>query len=134
MQLMPATARWTARRIGLDYKPSMINDPHVNLRLGTAYLKLLLEDFEDVQPLAIAGYNAGPGRPRRWRENSTVDAAAWVENIPFNETRDYVKKVLTNAVHYAHVLGEGGTSLKARLGTTVGPRRGEAPALDKELP
>ncbi len=134
MQLMPATARWTARRVGLDYKPSMITDPHVNLRLGTAYLKLLLDDFEAVQPLAIAGYNAGPSRPRRWREDSTVDAAAWVENIPFNETRDYVKKVLTNAVHYAHVLGEGGTSLKARLGPTVGPRRTDAPALDKELP
>ncbi|MCP5270664.1 MAG: lytic transglycosylase domain-containing protein [Burkholderiaceae bacterium] len=134
MQLMPATARWTARKIGLDYKPSMITDPHVNLQLGTAYLKLLLDDFEGAQPLAIAGYNAGPNRPRRWREGGTLETAAWVENIPFNETRDYVKKVLTNAVHYAHVLGEGGTSLKARLGPTVGPRRTDAPATDKELP
>ncbi|MCB1995655.1 MAG: lytic transglycosylase domain-containing protein [Rhodoferax sp.] len=134
MQLMPTTARWTARKIGLDFKPAMITDPHVNLRLGTAYLKLLLDHFEGAQPLAVAGYNAGPGRPRRWREGGTLETAAWVENIPFNETRDYVKKVLTNAVHYAHVLGEGGTSLKARLGPTVGPRRADAPATDKELP
>jgi soluble lytic murein transglycosylase len=134
MQLMPATARWTARKIGLDYKPSMITDPHVNLRLGTAYLKLMLDDFEGAQPLAVAGYNAGPNRPRRWREGRELEAAIWVENVPFDETRDYVKKVLTNAVHYAHVLGEGGTSLKARLGPVVGPRRAEAAPTDKDLP
>jgi len=63
-----------------------------------------------------------------------LDAAAWVENIPFTETRDYVKKVLTNAVHYAAVLGESGTSLKARLGTTVGPRPQAAAAPNKDLP
>lgn len=134
MQLMPATARWTARKIGLDYRPSMIDDPQVNLRLGTAYLKLLLDDFEGAQPLAIASYNAGPNRPRRWREGPLLEPAIWIETIPFNETRDYVKKVLTNAVHYAHVLGEPGTSLKARLGAAIGPRRGDAPVSDRELP
>ncbi len=134
MQVMPATARWTARKIGLDYKPSMIDDAEVNLRLGTAYLKLLLDDFEGMQPLAIAGYNAGPNRPRRWREGAELETAIWVENIPFTETRDYVKKVLTNAVHYAHVLGENGTSLKARLGRSIGPRRADAPADNRELP
>jgi soluble lytic murein transglycosylase len=134
MQLMPATARWTARKIGLPYDRSMITDPHVNLRLGTAYMKLLLDDFEGAQPLAVAGYNAGPGRPRRWRDGPVLEPAAWIENIPFNETRDYVKKVLTNAVHYAAVLGEGETSLKARLGPNVGPRRPDAQATDKDLP
>jgi soluble lytic murein transglycosylase len=134
MQLMPATARWTARKIGLPYDKSMITDPHVNLRLGTAYMKLLLDDFEGAQPLAVAGYNAGPGRPRRWRDGPVLEPAAWIENIPFNETRDYVKKVLTNAVHYAAVLGEGETSLKARLGPHVGPRPADARATDKDLP
>lgn len=134
MQLMPATAHWTARKIGLEYTRSMITDPHVNLRLGTAYMKLLLDDFEGMQPLAVAGYNAGPNRPRRWRNGSVTEAAAWVENIPFDETRGYVQKVLTNAAHYAAVLGDGETSLKARLGGPVGPRRGDAPTTDKDLP
>ena len=134
MQLMPTTARWTARKVSLEFTPAMINDRDVNLRLGTSYLKLLLDDFEGAQALATAGYNAGPGRPRRWRDGPVLDAAAWVENIPFTETRDYVKKVLTNAVHYAAVLGENGTSLKARLGATVGPRPPAAAAPNKDLP
>lgn len=134
MQLMPATARWTARKVGLDYNRSMINDRDVNLRLGTAYLKLLLDDFEGAQALAIAGYNAGPNRPRRWREGPVLETAAWVENIPFNETRDYVKKVLANAVHYAAVLGQDSLSLKARLGVSVGPRPAQANPEDKDLP
>jgi len=134
MQLMPATAQWTARKVGLDYNRSMINDRDVNLRLGTAYLKLLLDDFEGAQPLAIAGYNAGPGRPRRWREGPVLETAAWVENIPFNETRDYVKKVLANAVHYAAVLGQDSLSLKDKLGPTVGPRPPRATPENKDLP
>jgi soluble lytic murein transglycosylase len=134
MQLMPATARWTARKIGLPYTPDMINDRDVNLRLGTAYLKLMLDDFEGVQPLAIAGYNAGPNRPRRWRDGPLLEPAAWIENIPFDETRDYVKKVLANAVHYAAVLGVDGQSLKAHLGPAIGPRAERATQPDKDLP
>jgi soluble lytic murein transglycosylase len=105
MQLMPATARWTARKIGLDYTQALINDRDVNLKLGTAYLKLVLDDFGGSLALAAAAYNAGPNRPRRWREGPVLDAAAWVENVPFGETRDYVKKVLSNAVYYSVVLG-----------------------------
>jgi soluble lytic murein transglycosylase len=134
MQLMPATARWTARKIGLPYNKSMITDRDVNLRLGMAYLKLLLDDFEGAQPLAIAGYNAGPNRPRRWREGPVLETAAWVENIPFDETRDYVKKVLANSVHYAAVLGQSPMSLKAHLGTTIGPRPQDADKPDEDLP
>ncbi len=104
MQLMPATARWTARKIGLDYTPDLINDRDTNLKLGTAYLKLVLDDFGGAQPLAAAAYNAGPGRPRRWREGPVLDAAVWTENIPINETRDYVKKVLANAALYSAIL------------------------------
>jgi len=134
MQLMPATARWTARKIGLDYRPSMITDRDVNLRLGTSYLRLVLDDFEGRIALAAAAYNAGPNRPRRWRDGPVLEAAAWVENIPFDETRDYVQKVLSNAVIYGALLGDAEPSLTRRLGGPVGPRPQGAPQEDKELP
>jgi soluble lytic murein transglycosylase len=134
MQLMPATARWTAKKIGLPYSPSLINDRDTNLRLGNAYLKLVLDDMGGSQAMAAAAYNAGPGRPRRWREGPVLDAAAWVENIPFGETRDYVKKVLSNATYYAALLGSKGTSLRSRLGRTVGPPDPNAPPPEKDLP
>lgn len=134
MQLMPATARWTARKIGLDYRPEMINDRAVNLQLGAAYFKRVLDDFGGSLALAAAAYNAGPGRPRRWREGPTVEAAAWAETIPFNETRDYVKKVLSNSVTYAALLGAPQVSLKQRLGPAVGPRDPSAAAPDTQLP
>ena len=134
MQLMPATARWTARKIGLPYSPSLITDRDTNLRLGNAYLKLVLDDMGGSQAMAAAAYNAGPGRPRKWREGPVLEAAAWVENIPFSETRDYVKKVLSNATYYAALLGSKGTSLRARLGRTVGPPDPNAPPPEKDLP
>jgi soluble lytic murein transglycosylase len=134
MQIMPGTARWTAKKIGLEYKPGMIADRDVNLRLGTAYLKLVLDDFGGSQAMAAAAYNAGPGRPRRWRDGPLLEPAAWAENIPFTETRDYVKKVLSNAVYYDAMLGGKPGSLKARLGPQIGPRDARAPAVDKDLP
>jgi soluble lytic murein transglycosylase len=102
MQVMPATAKWTAKRIGLPFKPEMITDRDANLRIGTAYLKIVLDDFGGSQAMAAAAYNAGPSRPRRWREGPVVEAAAWAESIPFNETRDYVKKGLSNATARPH--------------------------------
>lgn len=134
MQIMPATARWTARKIGLPYSPSMISDPDTNLKLGTGYLKLVLDDFDGSQAMAAAAYNAGPGRPRRWREGPSLETAAWAENIPFNETRDYVKKVLSNASFYAALLSGEAPSLKARLGPPIGPRPAGEPPADGELP
>jgi soluble lytic murein transglycosylase len=134
MQVMPATARWTARRIGLEMRPEQITDIDTNLRLGTTYLRLVLDDFAGSQALAAAAYNAGPGRPRRWREGPPIEAAAWAENIPFNETRDYVKKVLSNATIYAQLMGAAVPPLKARLGTTIGPRDAGAPSPDANLP
>jgi soluble lytic murein transglycosylase len=104
MQLMPATARWTAKKIGLPYSNEQIADRGVNLKLGTSYLKLVLDDFNGSQPMAAAAYNAGPSRPRRWREGATIEPAIWAENIPFAETRDYVKKVLSNATVYSAML------------------------------
>jgi soluble lytic murein transglycosylase len=135
MQLMPATARWTARKLGLEgYKPQRITEQDVNLRLGTGYLKLVLDSFEGSMAMATAGYNAGPSRPRRWREGPVLDAAAWAENIPFSETRDYVKKVLHNATQYAAVLSGEPQSLRARLGASIGPRLTQAPADERDLP
>jgi len=134
MQLMPATARWTARRIGLPFELSMIDDIDTNLKLGTAYLKMVMDDFAGSLPLAAAAYNAGPNRPRRWREGQAMDAAAWAENIPFNETRDYVKRVLANAAVYGSLLAGQTPSIRQRLGKEVGPRDPQAPAADKEIP
>ncbi len=132
MQVMPATAAWTAKKLSIDYHPDLITDRLTNLRIGAGYLKLVLDDFQGAQAMAAAAYNAGPSRPRRWREGTRLDAAAWVENIPFNETRDYVKKVLSNATVYAHILHGKPLSIKARLGATIGPRVGSP--VEDDLP
>jgi soluble lytic murein transglycosylase len=135
MQIMPATARWTARKIGLFYTADMVADRDTNLRIGTAYLKLVLDDFGGSQAMAAAAYNAGPGRPRKWRDGPLLETAAWAENIPFAETRDYVKKVLSNGSYYAAMLGGGpAASLKARLGRGIGPADTNAVAENKDLP
>ncbi len=134
MQVMPATARWTAKKIGLTgFTPSQINDRDTNITIGTAYLKLALDDFDGSMPLAAAAYNAGPGRPRNWRNGPVLDAAIWAENVPFSETRDYVKKVLANTVNYAAILTGAPQSLKSRLGQ-VGPRGAGEPESNKDLP
>jgi soluble lytic murein transglycosylase len=135
MQVMPATARWTAKRLGIPYTPDLLTDKATNLKLGAGYLKLVLDDFGGSQALAAAGYNAGPNRPRRWREGPVMEVAAWAENIPFHETRDYVKKVLSNASYYTAVLGSKPVvDLKSRLSPLVGPRPADAPAENRQLP
>jgi soluble lytic murein transglycosylase len=118
MQLMPATAAWVAKRTGmLDFRPSLVNDVQVNLGLGTAYLRTVLNDLDDHPVLASAAYNAGPGRARAWRTVQPLDAAIYAESIPFGETRDYVKRVMSNATYYAQQFGHQATSLRARIGT-----------------
>jgi soluble lytic murein transglycosylase len=120
MQVMPATARWTARKIGLtDFQPSQINDRDINIQIGTAYLKLALDDFDGSMPLAAAAYNAGPGRSRNWRQGPPLAGEIWTENIPFDETRDYVKQVLANTTNYAAILTGQQQSLRARLGVVT---------------
>ncbi len=134
MQVMPATAKWTAKKIGLaGFTPDQITDRDTNIAIGTGYLKLVLDDFGGSMPLAAAAYNAGPGRPRAWRNGPTMEAAIWAENVPFSETRDYVKKVLANTTSYAAILSGQPQSLKGRLGT-VGPRTGNGAAENTELP
>ena len=125
MQVMPATARWTAKKIGLaDFKPQQINNRDTNIAIGTGYLKLVLDNFDGSMPLAAAAYNAGPSRSRSWRGQSgaaSLEAAIWAENIPFAETRDYVKKVLSNTTSYAALISGQPQSLKTRLGL-IGPK------------
>ncbi|MFT5173716.1 MAG: soluble lytic murein transglycosylase, partial [Gammaproteobacteria bacterium] len=124
MQLMPATARQVARKAG-QKKPDRraILKPSNNLLLGSLYLAHLQSLYGGHVVLATAAYNAGPGRVRRWRQiPRTVDSQAWVEAIPFTETRRYVRNVLTNQVIYAAHLGE--TTLRLHdLMPPVTPRR-----------
>jgi len=134
MQVMPATARWTAKKIGLDsFTPDQLNDRETNITIGTAYLKLALDDLGGSMAMAAAAYNAGPGRPRTWRNGPVLDAAIWAENVPFAETRDYVKKVLSNATSYAAILTGQPQSLRSRLGL-IGPRDEALPEPYKDLP
>ncbi|MBN9429722.1 MAG: lytic transglycosylase domain-containing protein [Burkholderiales bacterium] len=119
MQIMPNTARWIARRLGeKEFRLEQLNELPTNLRFGTYYLKSVLDDLEGSPVLASAAYNAGPGRPRNWRSTLTqpVEGAIFAEIIPFSETRDYVKKVLSNAVFYAALFSGQPQSLKQRLG------------------
>lgn len=134
MQVMPATARWTARKIGMSgFTPDMIYDRETNITIGTAYLKLALDDFDDSMALAAAGYNAGPGRPRNWRNGPVLEGAIWAENVPFGETRTYVKNVLANTTNYAAILTGQPQSIKSRLGN-IGPRLAGEPEPNKDLP
>ncbi len=134
MQVMPATAKWTAKKMGMTgFTPEQITDKEVNVAIGTGYLKLVLDDFGGSMPMAAAAYNAGPGRPRKWREGPVLEAAIWAENIPFQETRDYVKKVLSNTTNYAALITGQPQSLKSRLGQ-VGPRLASAATENTELP
>lgn len=122
MQLMPATARWVAGKVGMKWEPSMVNDAGVNVRLGTYYMRHVLDNLSSHPVLATAGYNAGPNRAREWQPvDKPMEAALYIESIPFLETRDYVKKVMTNAVHYAMSFGEQRQSLTTRLGA-IPPR------------
>jgi len=119
MQLMPATAQMVARKIGLGpLSRDQLNDLDTNILLGTNYLSMIYNQFDGSAVLATAGYNAGPGRPRQWRASLPrgVEGAIFAETIPFQETRDYVKNVLSNTVYYAALFEGRPQSLKARLG------------------
>ncbi len=133
MQLMPATAKWVAKKIGLrDYHPGRVTDTQTNLLLGTSYMRLVMENLDNHPVLASAAYNAGPGRAKRWRAERPLEGAIYAETIPFSETRDYVKKVMSNAVYYSTLFNGKPDSLKARLGT-VGPASLQ-PLKDADLP
>ncbi len=133
MQLMPATAKWVAKKIGLrDFHQGKVNDTETNVLLGTSYMRLVMENLDNHPVLASAAYNAGPGRARKWRAEQPLEGAIYAETIPFAETRDYVKKVMSNAVYYTALFTGRPDSLKNRLGV-VGPRVGEG-FKDPDLP
>jgi soluble lytic murein transglycosylase len=132
MQLMPATAKYVAAKIGLrNYNQKNVTDVKTNVGLGTGYMRMVLDQLGH-PVLASAAYNAGPGRARRWRDAKPLEGAIYAETIPFSETRDYVKKVMANSVFYAALLEKKITPIKARLGTISARNAGEQ--FDEELP
>lgn len=130
MQIMPATGRWIAQRLGIrGFNTSSLNEPETNIKFGTYYLRHVQESLDGHPVLATAAYNAGPRRAQRWRDNKPMEGAIYVESIPFNETRDYVKKVMSNAMYYALRFGQPSVLLADRLGTIPG-RAVPAPPVD----
>jgi len=117
MQLMPRTARWMARQIGMrNYSWRRVTDVDVNIALGTGYLRYVYDALGGSSVLAATGYNAGPRRAQRWRGDRDLEGAIYAETIPFSETREYVKKVMSNTVYYAAIYDGRIESLKQRLG------------------
>jgi len=106
MQLMPGTAREQAGKLGMSYDASSLNDPSYNIMLGSAYFQRMLDYYGGSYPLAVAAYNAGPGNVNRWIAANGdprlpgADMLRWIEQIPLFETRNYVQRVLENAVVY----------------------------------
>ncbi len=119
MQLMPATAKRVAKVVGLKYSKSRLStDGEYNMKIGQSYLSKMVKDFDGSYILALASYNAGPGRAKRWvRENghprdAEVDAIDWVELIPFDETRNYVQRILEGVQVYRALLAKTEVALK----------------------
>ncbi|MBU3656675.1 MAG: lytic transglycosylase domain-containing protein [Rhodocyclaceae bacterium] len=132
MQVMPATGKWVANKIGVKLGPGDLHNPDTNVMLGTTYMRLVLESLDNHPVLASAAYNAGPGRARKWRDVKPLEGAIYAETIPFSETRDYVKKVMSNAVFYQTVMTGNTPSLKIMLGT-IAPKSGQSDGMP-ELP
>jgi soluble lytic murein transglycosylase len=132
MQVMHATGKWVAKKIGLtDFQPSQLSEMQTNILIGSHYLQMVYTDLDNHPALASAAYNAGPGRPKAWRASLPrgVEGAIFAETIPFSETRGYVKNVLSNTTFYAALMTGQTQSLKARLGT-VSPK----PIVNSNLP
>jgi soluble lytic murein transglycosylase len=126
MQLMPATASLTARRMGMGYSPTMLDDPDYNMRLGSTYLGQMIDTFSGSYVMGIAAYNAGPGRPSQWTafcgdpRGATTDPIDYIECIPFSETRNYVMRVMEGMQVYRAKLAGG----SAKITLSADLRRG----------
>ena len=110
MQLMPGTARETSGKISMAYRPDALTiDTDYNIALGATYIERMLDYYDGSYPLAIAAYNGGPGNVNKWLRaygdprTGSIDMLDWIEKIPLSETRDYVYRVLENAVMYDHL-------------------------------
>lgn len=113
LQLLPSTARHVAQRTGRRTPTaSQLFDPAVNLPLGAAYLREVLDRFGDRLPDALGAYNAGPAPMARWVADRNHDADVWIENIPYTETRNYIVRVSENLITFSHMLGDAPPSLR----------------------
>jgi soluble lytic murein transglycosylase len=124
MQLQPATARSTARY----YKrptPALTDlfDPYINTALGAARLRMLLDEFDDQIPVALAGYNAGPNAAMRWLPQEPLDSDIWIENIPYNETRGYVQRILWHSLMFTWLRTQGHAQQTQSWLTPIRPLR-----------
>jgi soluble lytic murein transglycosylase len=110
-QVMPATAKNGAKRLGLPFTDAAVREPGENLRLGAHFLKKMREDFPDDPLLAIPAYNAGPGAPEKWaKAHPDVAFDLFVEEIPYTETRGYTKRVISTLLTYEVLYGSVDTS------------------------
>jgi soluble lytic murein transglycosylase len=118
MQLMPATAKGVAKKLGMRFKPAMLSEPDTNLRLGSAFVQSQIDGFDGSYVLALAGYNAGPHRVREWMtqigdpRQADVDVIDWVESIPVYETRNYVQRIIESLQVYRARLAGGQAPLQ----------------------
>ena len=124
MQLQPATARSTARY----YKrptPALTDlfDPYINTALGAARLRMLLDELDDQIPVALAGYNAGPNAVMRWLPQEPLDSDIWIENIPYNETRGYVQRILWHSLMFTWLRTQGHAQQTQSWLTPIRPLR-----------
>jgi soluble lytic murein transglycosylase len=133
MQLMPATARQAAGRVGVPYSlERLTEDPAYNVLLGNYHLQSLFDEWGGNAVLVAAAYNAGSGNVRRWvRENGDprspgADVVRWIEEIPFSETRNYVQRVLENTMVYDLINpNRSGGPMRHRISSYLGqPQRG----------
>ena len=108
MQIMPATAKETAKKANIRYLKQKLFDPEYNITLGSYYISLLLKQHKNNRALAIASYNAGPHRVKQWlaKSESSLPIDVWIEIIPFKETRKYVQNVLAYEVVYNYRQGK----------------------------
>ncbi|MFW5661877.1 MAG: lytic transglycosylase domain-containing protein [Oceanicaulis sp.] len=141
MQMMPATARQTARQLQVPYSFHWLtDDPDYNLTLGMAHLEEVVTDYDGSLVMALAAYNAGGHRVRRWVANygdprtGVIDPIDWVESIPFSETRNYVQRVIENVQVYRARLSEGmAAPLNIETDMTGGQFRRDLPALPEDF-
>jgi soluble lytic murein transglycosylase len=128
MQVMPATGQWLAGQLGWrGFDTGWLDEPQRNVTLGARYLRQLRSDLGGSIVQVVAGYNAGPGRAIAWRGTRPMEGAVYAESIPIDETREYVKRVMSASLHYGDLLGNPRQPLALRLGT-VDPGRAQAVA------
>lgn len=131
MQIMPATARWIAGKLGVkEWRAAVEDGIDANVTFGTYYMKQMLTRLDNSPVLASAAYNAGASRAQDWRGDRQLEGAVYIDTIPFTETRDYVRKVMANAAHYARQFGHSQTALRTRIGVITPRGSGPAPTSD----